>query len=139
MKFTVSRGVLVQELQLLSLVIDRKPTIPILDHVLVSGSPDGGVTVAATNLDIALITRFAGAVAANVGRTALPAPTLLGLAQRLPDGEVDIDVSGAHAAVRVGTVKARVPTMDADDYPALLEAPPPTFTVSAAELASTIA
>lgn len=139
MKFSVEQAVLVRELQLLSVVIDRKPTIPILDHVLVSGSPEGGASVAATNLETALITRFAGAVVESAGRAALPAPTLLGLAQRMPSGEVRFDASGDHAAVRQGAIKARVPMMDAEMFPALLDAPDATFTIQAAALAKAVA
>lgn len=118
MELTVSQATLASELQVLSAVIDRKITIPVLAHVLVKAAP-GATVLSATDLSNAIYARLNGeASVQQAGTAVLPVATLLGLVQRLAPCDVRIAVSKDHAQVTAGASKARLPLMAVEDFPA---------------------
>lgn len=119
MNIAISQSALVRELGLLSVVIDRKVTIPILAGVKMTADESGELHCVATNVDNALTVRFQADAVARHGSSILPLDTLLGLAQRFPAGSCTLDATKAAGTLSANGSSARLPLFDAADYPTI--------------------
>jgi DNA polymerase-3 subunit beta len=90
MKFTVTRNSLLNELNLVQGVIEKKSTIPILSNILVEASGEH-LDIAATDLDVTIRCGCPARVDAE-GTTTISARRLFDIVRLLPDG-ADIEVS----------------------------------------------
>ncbi len=122
MKFTVSREALLRPLQLVTGVVERRQTLPVLSNVLVS--VDGTeLTLTGTDLEVQLVARVQLPEAArNSGETTLPARKLMDICRALPDGaQIQIAQDEQRAVLRSGASKFQLATLPAAEFPGIDE------------------
>ncbi|MCI0485059.1 MAG: DNA polymerase III subunit beta [Blastocatellia bacterium] len=88
MQFSLSKGNLLKELNLLQGVVEKKNTIPILSNVLVEAVSESVISLIATDLDVSLKTQCIADVA-RPGSVVLQAKKLFEIVRNLPDAEIN--------------------------------------------------
>jgi DNA polymerase-3 subunit beta len=117
MKFTAEREVLLRPLQLVTGVVERRHTLPVLANVLVEAR-EGLVTITGTDLEVRLSAVVPGAKIESEGAVTIPARKLTDIWRSLPDGTtVTIDVEDGRAIVRSGRSRSALATLPASDFP----------------------
>jgi DNA polymerase-3 subunit beta len=118
MELTVGKADLQKELQLCQGVVEKRSTIPILSNVLIKAA-DGKLQVAATDLDVTILTSCAAKVTTPGGVT-LEARRFFDIVRSLPDDEVHIALQeNNQMLIESGTAKFRLLGLPAEDYPTL--------------------
>ena len=84
MKFTADREVLLRPLQLVTGVVERRHTLPVLANVLVQAK-DGEVRITGTDLEVSLSVTARGVVVEGEGTTTIPARKLTDIWRSLPE------------------------------------------------------
>ena len=124
MELTVGKADLQKELQLCQGVVEKRSTIPILSNVLLKAA-DGRLQIAATDLDVTILSSCAARVETPGGVT-IEAKRLFDVIRSLPDDDVHIAMQENNSvAIEAGTAKFRLLGLPAEDYPTL-----PTVNVS---------
>ena len=118
MKITTERKALLRALTAAVGIVERRVTIPILANVHMTAA-DGALVIKATDLDIETTDRIAATVA-KPGATTASAQMLMDIVKRLPDGAlIEIETEGYNLTVKAGRSRFQIPTLPADDYPAM--------------------
>ena len=116
MKFTIQREQLLRTLQLVTGVVERRQTLPVLANLLIKAA-DNRLELTGTDLEVELV----GGCEARVeqpGEMTLPARKLADIWRSLGDGaEVSINVEGDRAVVRSGRSRFTLATLPAADFP----------------------
>ncbi len=126
MKFTVSRNALLNELNLVQGVIEKKSTIPILANILLEAA-DGRLEITATDLDVTIRCGCAVTVDAE-GTTTISARRLFDIVRLLPDG-TDVGFSlleNDWVEVRCGKSHYKIVALPRENFPSIPEAAPAT-------------
>src|SRR5438105_8513064 len=89
MELTVAKVDLQKELQLCQGVVEKRSTIPILSNVLLKAA-DGRLQIAATDLDVTILSSCAARVT-TAGGVTIEAKRLFDIVRSLPDDDVHID------------------------------------------------
>lgn len=122
MKITCPRERLLTAISQIQGAVSPKTTLPILANVLLEAEA-GTLTVTATDLDVGIQYKIPVEVA-EPGSTTLPAKRLFGIIRELPEGDVEITVSPAHAAaITCGSAYFRVVGIGKEEFPKLPEFP----------------
>lgn len=121
MDLTVNRLALLEELQLIQGVVERRTAIPILSNILLRAEGDR-IELAATDLDVTVFARCS-AVVRQEGRTTVNGKVFFDLVRSLPADSVDLSAHDARLSVRSGTFTSQLAVLDAADFPTLPEAP----------------
>ncbi|MCW8829211.1 MAG: DNA polymerase III subunit beta [Gammaproteobacteria bacterium] len=117
MKFKISREALLKPLQVVSGVVEKRQTLPILSNVLVCIESDR-LTMTGTDLEVEL-TASAPLQGAESGEITLPARKFMDICKSLPDGaELDISIDAQRALIRSGKSRFTLATLPANDFPA---------------------
>lgn len=117
MKFTTNREVLLRPLQLVTGVVERRQTLPVLANLLVVAK-DGALSLTGTDLEVELVAVEQDVQIDEEGRTTIPARKLADIWRSLPDGaEVSVQVQGDRAVVRSGRSRFVLSTLPANDFP----------------------
>lgn len=118
MKLDIERNALLPALQLVSGVVERRQTLPILGNVLVVA--DGGsLSLTTTDMEVELSVAVEHK-ALQAGSTTLPARKLLDICRALPEkAKVRIEVDGDKAVVRSGKSRFTLATAAAGDFPSV--------------------
>jgi DNA polymerase-3 subunit beta len=123
MKFTSERERLLEPLQAVIGVIERRQTMPILANVLL-GAKDDRLAVTATDLEVELVSSAALSVQ-QAGEVTIPGRKLLDIVRALPDkSPVTFSVDGDKATVRAGKSRFTLSTLPASDFPTVEEINP---------------
>jgi DNA polymerase-3 subunit beta len=123
MKFSVDRAVLIKALAHVQSVVERRNTIPILANVMLAAS-DAGLTLTATDMEIAIVEEIPGVTVTRPGRTTAPAATLYEIVRKLPDGaKVELDHPGGDSplALRAGRFATSLMVLPVEDFPSMTE------------------
>lgn len=116
MKFTINREELLPALQIISGVVERRQTLPILSNVLLRAKEDG-LLLAGTDMEVELITTVPG----NFGsgeETTLPSRKLLDICRTLPENaEINFGVKNDKAVLTSGKSRFTLTTLPAQEYP----------------------
>lgn len=124
MELIVDRSVLLSELGLLQGVVEKKNTLPVLAHLLLrvkeaAGDEPGRVEVAATDLEIGLVSEFDGQCLAAGGVT-VSAKKLFEIVRSLPDADVHLKSSdGKSLQVICGRSSYNLVGLPESDFPAI--------------------
>ena len=128
MKFETKRETLLEPLQAVQGIVDRRSTLPILANVLVTCDAGGGMTITATDHETqhAAILTVENGVS---GATTIPFHKLQDICKALPEGaHVKVSCGKKQANITAGRSRFKLNVMDADDFP-LLEEPAPKTVV----------
>jgi DNA polymerase-3 subunit beta len=138
MKFTVPRNSLLNELNLVQGVIEKKSTIPILSNILLEAA-EGRLEITATDLDVTI--RCGCAVSAEKeGTTTISARRLFDIVRLLPDGS-DVDLSlleNDWIELSCGNSHYKIVALPRENFPSIPEAPPATAQIPSGLLRSMI-
>ena len=116
MKLTASREALLQPLQAVIGVVERRQTMPILANVLLVAK-DGQVAVTATDLEVELVANVEVEVEA-AGEVTVPGRKLLDICRALPDSaEVSMSLGGEKLTVKSGRSRFSLMTLPAAEFP----------------------
>ena len=118
MELTVAKSDLQKELQLCQGVVEKRSTIPILSNVLLRAA-DGRLQIAATDLDVTILSSCAAKVTTPGGVT-IEAKRLFDVVRSLPDDDVHMTMQENNSMlIESGTAKFRLLGLPAEDYPTL--------------------
>lgn len=136
-RISVSRDALVAALGLLTRIIERRGTVPILLNILVEVK--GGLcllTATDQNVLWATTSIALGDALTPDASTTLPAQMLSDIVRKLPSGaELDLTWGEKEANIACGKAKYRLNTLPAEDYPSIPEPEwQATFSIEAKQL-----
>ena len=118
MELTVGKADLQKELQLCQGVVEKRSTIPILSNVLLKAA-DGRLQIAATDLDVTILSSCAARVTTPGGVT-IEAKRLFDVIRSMPDEDVHMTLQENNSMlIESGTAKFRLLGLPAEDYPTL--------------------
>jgi DNA polymerase III subunit beta len=121
MDATLNRTLLLDELQLIQGVVERRTTIPILSNVLLRAEGDR-LHLAATDLDVTVFTSCPAAVRRE-GRTTIQGKFFFDLVRSLPSDTLEVRSLETRTEVRSGSFSSQLASLDPGDYPTLPEVP----------------
>ena|SRR5271165_1308669 len=120
MKLKADRATLLKALAHVQSVVERRNTIPILANVMLAVR-DGGLTLTATDMEIAIVEEVAASTSRNGACTA-PAATLYEIVRKLPENaEIELDHGGGEGqlALRAGRYSTSLVVLPTDDFPSM--------------------
>ena len=116
MKFTIPREALLKPLQLVTGVVERRQTLPVLANLLVQAD-ENGLSLTGTDLEVEMIARCAVPIEQH-GEVTIPARKLADIWRALPDGaDVAVTVEGEKATIKSGRSRFTLATLPASDFP----------------------
>jgi hypothetical protein len=121
MDVTLNRATVLEELQLIQGVVERRTTIPILSNILLTAEGDR-LHLAATDLDVTVYTQCS-AVVRKEGRTTIHGKVFFDLVRSLPAETLDLSWKEARVEVRSGPFNSQLASLDPADFPTLPEVP----------------
>ena len=124
MKFTVTRNSLLNELNLVQGVIEKKSTIPILSNILMEVMGDH-LNITATDIDVTIRCGCPVKVSEE-GNTTIAARRLFEIVRLLPDGsEIEIKLlENNWVELRSGNSNYKIVALPKDDFPSIPDAAP---------------
>ncbi len=121
MDVTLNRTHLTQELQLLQGVLDRRATIPILTHLLLTASADR-LELVATDLDLTIFT-YAPASVRREGKVTVHGRVFVDLLRQLPTDSLTLTLQETRLCLQAGSFRSELAVLDPSQYPTLPEVP----------------
>jgi DNA polymerase-3 subunit beta len=116
MKLSTTRESLLRPLQLITGVVERRQTLPILGYVLLKVK-DGKLSLTATDLEVE-ITADTDIEVQDSEDVTLPARKLLDICRTLPDeAKVNLKVDGERATLNAGRSRFTLSTLPVKDFP----------------------
>lgn len=117
MKFSAPRETLLEPLQAVIGVVERRQTMPVLANVLITVTEGQGLAVTATDLEVELVAQVEVAVDKG-GEITVPGRKLLDICRALPEGaSISVSLSGEKLTVRSGRSRFTLSTLPAADFP----------------------
>jgi DNA polymerase-3 subunit beta len=118
MKFTAARETLLNPLQAVIGVVERRQTMPILSNVLLIAR-DGQLSITATDLEVELVAET-DVDTDTGGEITVSGRKLLDICRALPEGTtVSVSLSGEKLAVKGGRSKFNLATLPAAEFPVI--------------------
>ena len=116
MRFSISREALLKPLQIVSGVVEKRQTLPILSNVLMNVSSDR-LTLTGTDLEVEL-TASTMLENATEGEVTLPARKFMDICRALPDESIlDLSLDGEKVTIRSRKSRFTLATLPATDFP----------------------
>ena len=117
MKFSVPRETLLDPLQAVIGVVERRQTMPVLANILLVADPAGGVSITATDLEVELLATAEVEIEKG-GEITVPGRKLLDICRALPEGaNLNFSLSGEKVTVRSGRSRFTLSTLPANEFP----------------------
>lgn len=121
MHFEISREALIKPLQLVTGVVERRQTLPVLSNVLLV-LEKGQLSLTGTDLEVELVGRVNVGAGARDGEVTIPARKLMDICKALPDdATLKVDVDEGKAVIRHGRSRFSLSTLPASDFPSVEE------------------
>jgi DNA polymerase-3 subunit beta len=121
MHFEISREALIKPLQLVTGVVERRQTLPVLSNVLLV-LEKGQLSLTGTDLEVELVGRVNVGAGARDGEVTVPARKLMDICKALPDdATLKVDVDEGKAVIRHGRSRFSLSTLPASDFPSVEE------------------
>lgn len=123
MHFTISREALLKPLQLVSGVVERRQTLPVLSNVLLvfEGSE---LSLTGTDLEVELVGRVGVEEAKAGGSITVPARKLLDICKSLSDDAmIEVALNENKVQVKSGRSRFTLTTLPASEFPGVEEEP----------------
>ncbi|CAN5270995.1 DNA polymerase III subunit beta [soil metagenome] len=110
------RDTLLRPLSIVSGIVERRHTLPILANILIK--KDGtDVAFVSTDIEIQITTRAPIGAGKEETQTTVAARKLLDILKALPDGTVKLDLSDKKLGVQSGKSRFKLQTLAAEDFP----------------------
>jgi DNA polymerase-3 subunit beta len=117
MKLQVTQENLSKALGSVARVANSRGTLPILSNVLLK-TVDGRLSIAATNLDIA-ITHYIGSKVSDEGSITVPARLMQDFVSSLPGGVIELKLDDYKLHINADKYKSTINGITAEDYPVM--------------------
>jgi len=118
MKISISRDAILNPLQMVNNVIERRQTLPILSNVLISVK-ENILSLTGTDLEVEIINTCPIENTEN-GDTTLPGRKLLDICKALPEGSnIEIIVDQERATLKSGRSRFTLSTLAASEFPSI--------------------
>jgi DNA polymerase-3 subunit beta len=139
MKLSVPRDSLAGALQLLGRAVSSRGTLPSLGGILAAVGPNG-LTLRATDMELALTRVLDDAKAESEGTVLLPGRLFADVVRSLPPGEVALELRAEQRDVEIagGGARFHLRTLPAEDFPRLPDLEGETVKLPGEPLAATI-
>lgn len=122
MKFMIDRETLLKPLQLVSGVVERRQTLPILANILLKIKKQE-LSLTGTDLEVEMLGRVRLEHPAEAGEITVPARKLMDICKSLPEQALlDIYLDGNKLTVHSGRSRFNLTTLPATDFPSTEEA-----------------
>ena len=129
----IDRDTLLKPLQMVSGIVERRHTLPILSNVLLETDAKD-LKLLATDLEIQVATQASLGKAANQHRITVSARKLQDILRSLPDAAtVSLESQDAKLVLRAGKSRFNLQTLPAEDFPKLAEGTGEATTVRLAQ------
>lgn len=116
MKLSITRETLLKPLQIVSGVVERRQTLPILSNVLMSVS-NNSLKLVATDLEVELVTETS-LTNAEDGEVTVAARKLMDICRALPEGTLlDISQNNGKVQLKAGKSRFSLSTLPVDEFP----------------------
>jgi DNA polymerase-3 subunit beta len=121
MKFTVAKDVILDELQLLQGIVEKRNTMPILANILMTVS-ESRIELTGTDLEVGLRTYFEGEIAES-GAVTISGKKIFEIVKSLPDGAAVTFKENQDLMMEItaGESEFKVLCLPKEDYPAVPE------------------
>lgn len=117
MQFTINRETLLKPLQLVTAVIERRQTLPILSNLLIQ-LEDKNLSLLGTDMEVELAGRVILEKSGESGTTTAPARKLMDICRSLPEGsELKFQQKGDKLYLQCGRSRFNLSTLPATDFP----------------------
>ncbi len=117
MRFIINREALLKPLQLISGVVERRQTIPILSNILMNCDQDHLILLG-TNIDVELSSYINLEKPCDSGMTTASARKLIDICRSLPEGiDLEFQQQNHQLIVRSGLSRFNLATLSAVDFP----------------------
>jgi DNA polymerase-3 subunit beta len=135
MKVTIQRATILKPLQMISGVVERRQTVPILANVLITVK-DQRLFLTATDLEVELIGNTILEEPCEPGSITVSARKLFDICRALPeDAVLQMALEGENVVLRSGRSRFLLTTLPAADFPSVEDGPFSTeFTISQTKL-----
>ncbi|MDZ7652141.1 MAG: DNA polymerase III subunit beta [Burkholderiaceae bacterium] len=128
------RDALLKPLQVVSGIVERRQTLPILANILVRKEGDR-VSFTATDLEIQIQTNAEIGAGKDAGATTVAARKLVDILRALPEVDVVLSLAGKKLTIQSGKSRFNLQTLAAEEYPTVAQAEfSADFTLPAATL-----
>lgn len=117
MKLQVTQENLTKALGSVARVANSRGTLPILSNVLLK-TVDGRLSIAATNLDIA-ITHYIGSKVSTEGSITVPARLMQDFVSSLPSGVIELKLDEYKLHIKADQYNSTINGISAEDYPVM--------------------
>jgi len=129
MNFKIAREKLLKPLQMVSGVVERRQTLPVLSNVLLVLN-ESELSLTGTDLEVELIGRVAVDKAVKAGEVTVPARKMLDICKSLPDDAIiDVSLSENKLVLKAGRSRFTLTTLPASEFPKV-DDEPDTFSLS---------
>lgn len=125
MKFTCKTSNLKDAISKVEKIVSKQITLPILSNILIS-TENGRLTIAATNLEIAIKT-FLGAKIEEEGEVTIPARIISGFLANIKEEIISGELNGTELELKSENHKLKVRGMDAKEFPIIPQMPKTIF------------
>lgn len=116
-----SRDNLLRPLQIVSGIVERRHTLPILANLLIRKS-GANVSFLSTDIEIQITTHAECGVGSDDVATTVAARKLLDILRAMPDGDVALSLSDKRMTVQSGKSRFALQTLAAEEFPTVAEA-----------------
>ena len=118
MYFVISREAILKPLQLVSGVVERRQTLPVLSNVLLSLDPNGELSITGTDLEVELVGRVQVEGNTKPGEITVPARKLLDICKSLSDDAIlELTVDDNKMIIKSGRSRFSLATLPAGEFP----------------------
>ncbi|MEO0317541.1 MAG: hypothetical protein RL404_1218 [Pseudomonadota bacterium] len=115
------RDALLRPLQIVSGIVERRHTLPILANILIRKNGDE-VSLLSTDIEVQISTHAAIGSGKDEAATTVAARKLLDILRALPDSEVTLSLSNKRMTVQCGKSRFALQTLAAEEFPTVQQA-----------------
>ncbi len=119
MEFTVNKTAFSDALSLVTTVVPERSARAILQNLMLTGNPDGTLTLAATDLEISLKLTLEAAGMKDPGSVLLPASRLNALVKGTYAEEINVAINDNKAELKTKMGRFQIPGLEVVDYPTI--------------------
>lgn len=124
MHFSISREAILKPLQLVTGVVERRQTLPVLSNVLLSLGSDSQLTITGTDLEVELSGRITVSGRSQAGDITVPARKLVDICKSLAeDAVLEFSVDEGKMVIKSGRSRFSLATLPATEFPVTEEEP----------------
>jgi DNA polymerase III subunit beta len=116
MNFVIPRNDLIDKLQSVAGVVEKRSAVPILSNLLIEAH-DGALEIGASDMEVTIRSRAAARVSAR-GSVTLPAAKLVEIARSLPESDVEFKLLDRHqVSIHCERTRYKISGQPKDEFP----------------------